>query len=190
MRQRRKFLAGNSLDDQSITVALPSQTRNCHSSQRKRDLHGIGELRALEAQDRALDASAEYGRVVLWFEHDGVDQLSLVHLLGHYATHRRPQRLELINIGDFPSGRRFTGLGQLPPEALRLLWATRRPISAAQLSLGLDAWHALANPDPRPLAAIMRGDTAAMPFLAAPSIGTRANFPRSSTACRSLNRWR
>jgi len=40
--QRREFLAGNFLDNQSITIALTSQTRNCHSSQRKRDLHGVG----------------------------------------------------------------------------------------------------------------------------------------------------
>jgi hypothetical protein len=54
----------------------------------------------------------------------------------------------------------------LPPEALRLLWKTRKPVSAAQLRLGLDAWRALANPDPRPLAAIMRSHTPALPLLA------------------------
>src|SRR4029077_11589137 len=60
-----------------------------------------------------------FERVVLWFEHDVTDQLSLIHLLGHYATHRRPSRLELVSISDFPGARRFTGLGELPPEALR-----------------------------------------------------------------------
>jgi hypothetical protein len=104
--------------------------------------------------------------VVLWFEHDVTDQLSLIHLLGHYANHRRPARLDLVSIADFPGARRFTGLGELPPEALRMLWATRKPVSAAQLQLGLNAWRALANPDPRPLAAIMRSDTPALPLLA------------------------
>jgi hypothetical protein len=36
----------------------------------------------------------------------------------------------------------------------------------AQLQLGLDAWRALANPNPRALAAIMRSDTPALPLLA------------------------
>ena len=125
-----------------------------------------GQLRALEEGERELRDSANYARVVLWFEHDVTDQLSLIHLLGHYATHRRPPRLELVNIGDFPGARRFTGLGELPPEALRMLWTTRKTVSAVQLRLGLDAWRALANPDPRPLAAIMHSRTPALPLLA------------------------
>jgi hypothetical protein len=71
-----------------------------------------------------------------------------------------------VNIGDFPGAGRFSGLGELPPEALRMLWKTRKPVSAAQLRLGLDAWRALVDPDPRPLAAIMRGNTPALPLLA------------------------
>jgi hypothetical protein len=41
MRQRREFLAGNFLNNQSVPVALTSQTRDRHSAHRKRDLHGI-----------------------------------------------------------------------------------------------------------------------------------------------------
>jgi hypothetical protein len=139
---------------------------DCYGDQFDPPLEYEGQLRGLEDKARELCDSADYGRVVLWFEHDVTDQLSLIHLLGHYATHRRPPRLELIAIADFPGARRFTGLGELPPEALRLLWTTRKPVSTAQLQLGLDAWRALANPDPRPLAAIMRSDTPKLPFLA------------------------
>jgi hypothetical protein len=125
-----------------------------------------GQAQAMEDHERELHDSADYERVVLWFEHDRDDQLTQLRILGHYAIHRRPPRLELINIGDFPGARRFTGLGELPPEALRMLWPTRKPVSSAQLQLGLNAWRALANPDPRPLAAIMRSDTPALPLLA------------------------
>lgn len=139
---------------------------DCYGDQFDPPLEYEGQLRALEDGERALHNSAGYERVVLWFEHDVTDQLSLIHLLGHYAMHRRPPRLELVNINDFPGARRFTGLGELPPEALRMLWTTRKPVKASQLRLGLDAWRALANPDPRPLAAIVRGDTRALPLLA------------------------
>ncbi|HTY94105.1 MAG TPA: hypothetical protein VMC02_09465 [Steroidobacteraceae bacterium] len=120
----------------------------------------------LERDERRLMESADYERVVIWSEGDVHDQLVLIRLLGHFAQGRRPPRLELINRGDFPGATRFIGLGQLPPEALRLLWATRRSAGAAQLQLGLAAWRALANPDPRPLAAIMRTGTPALPLLA------------------------
>ena len=125
-----------------------------------------GQLQALEEQEHALRDSAAYERVVIWSEHDCYDQLTLIRLLGHYATHRRPAHLELINLSDFPGAKRFIGLGELPPEALRMLWATRRPAAPPQLQLGLNAWRALVNPDPRPLAVIMRGATPALPLLA------------------------
>lgn len=123
-------------------------------------------LRGLERDEQRLHDSADYDRVVIWSEFDCYDQLVLVRLLGHYATHRRPPRLELINIAEFPGAVRFIGLGQLPPEALRMLWTTRKLATPATLKLGLDAWCALVNPNPRSLAAIMRSGTPGLPLLA------------------------
>jgi hypothetical protein len=123
-------------------------------------------LHGLERHEQRLHDSADYDRVVVWSEFDCYDQLVLLRLLGHYATHRRPPRLELINVGEFPGTVRFIGLGQLPPEALRMLWTTRKPATPAVSKLGLDAWRALVNPDPRALAAIMRSATPALPLLA------------------------
>jgi hypothetical protein len=123
----------------------------------------LADLRRSEEQ---LAASAEYERVVIWSEHDCYDQLVLMRLLSHYASARRPARLELINTAEFPGAARFIGLGQLPPEALRILWATRQGAGEDVLALGLDAWRALASADPRALAAIMRSGTPALPLLA------------------------
>jgi hypothetical protein len=39
--QRRKFLAGNLFNYQSVAITLTSQARDRHSAHRKRDLHGI-----------------------------------------------------------------------------------------------------------------------------------------------------
>ncbi|HEV2700492.1 MAG TPA: DUF1835 domain-containing protein [Steroidobacteraceae bacterium] len=125
-----------------------------------------GQLRELERSERVLHDCADYERVVIWSEGDCYDQLVLIRLLGHFAIHRRPPRLELINIGDFPGGKRFIGLGDLPPEALRMLWTTRKPAGSAQLQVGLNAWRALVNTDPRPLAALMHSATPALPLLA------------------------
>ncbi len=123
-------------------------------------------LEGLRHEERRLQDSADYERVVIWSEADCYDQLVLVRLLAHYATHRRPPRLELVNVAAFPGAVRFLGLGQLPPEALRLLWARREPATPGQLRLGLDAWRALASPDPLALAAILRSGTLPLPLLA------------------------
>ncbi len=122
-------------------------------------------LQDLERDERLLLASANYERVVIWSEADTFDQLVLVRLLGHYAQHPRPAHLELVNAADFPGLRPFIGLGQLPPEALRMLWPTRRAASAAQLQLGLAAWKGLISADPRTLAALLRMGTADLPLL-------------------------
>lgn len=124
-------------------------------------------LQRLRQDERALVESAAYGRVVIWSEHDVYDQLVLLRLLAHYATHPRPTRLELITIDRYPGIERFIGLGQLGPDALRDLWATRRVAAdGVILRLGLEGWRALCNPDPRTLAALMRVGTPALPLLA------------------------
>jgi uncharacterized protein DUF1835 len=123
-------------------------------------------LAELTASGTSLAASADlYERVVIWSEHDSHDQLSLIRCLAHYARTRPPHVLELISVNHFPGSRRFVGLGQLPPEAMRLLWNRREAIDAGRLSLGASAWTALTSADPRALAAIARTHTPALPHL-------------------------
>jgi hypothetical protein len=124
-------------------------------------------LTELADADRRLAASAKtYARVVIWTEHDSHDQLSLVRCLAHYARTGSPRVLELIAVNHFPGSRRFIGLGQLPPEAMWLLWKRREVIDVERLSVGAAAWAALTSADPRALAAIARTRTPALPHLA------------------------
>jgi hypothetical protein len=125
------------------------------------------ELRGLSEGEQRLHRSAEdYERVVIWMEHDSWDQLVLLRLLSHYANARRPRVLELIVVDEFPGGDRFIGIGQLPAEALRLIWFNRKPITSGQLALGHEGWLALSNDDPRDLASLMRSGTPALPVMA------------------------
>lgn len=122
-----------------------------------------GELRQDEILERTAD---DYERVVIWMEYDNYDQLALARLLAHYANARRPRVLELVLVDEFPGSDRFLGVGQLPPEALRMLWSTRKPVSDAQLALGREVWNALTSPDPRRLVAIAQSGTPALPVMA------------------------
>jgi hypothetical protein len=124
-------------------------------------------LAELTDADRRLAASAgNYSRVVIWTEHDSHDQLSLIRCLAQYARTGPPRVLELISIDHFPGSRRFIGLGQLPPEAIRLLWNRREMIDAERLSAGAAAWAALTSAHPRALAALARSRPPALPHLA------------------------
>jgi hypothetical protein len=121
---------------------------------------------ARDEERRLAAASRDYARVVLWLEHDRYDQFVLLRCLDWFAEQGAPPRLELVGPSDFPGATRFVGLGQLPPEALRLLWERREPVRAEQLELGRRAWSAFRAPDPRALAAHARDGTALLPALA------------------------
>jgi hypothetical protein len=120
---------------------------------------------AHDEERRLAEASRDYARVVLWLEHDRYDQFVLLRCLAWFAEHGAPPRLELVGPHDFPGATRFIGLGQLPPEALRLLWERRAPIGAEQLAVGGHIWKAFRAADPRALAAIMRNGTPLLPAL-------------------------
>jgi hypothetical protein len=139
---------------------------DAYGSDRKPALEYEAVLEHLTEDERRLHESSDYERVVIWSEGDCYDQLVQLRLLAHYAAGRQPRCLELINVRDFPGSLRFIGLGQLPPEALRLLWQERHPVTTAQLSIGLAGWKALASDDPRALAELMRSQTPALPLLA------------------------
>jgi hypothetical protein len=124
-------------------------------------------LQRRQQEEHALACSAaNFERIVLWMEHDCFDQMVLLRCLTHYASTQAPRVLELVSIDHFPGSVRFIGLGQLPAEALRLLWEARQPVDAAQLALAQQSFAALQMDDPRRLAALMRGGAAALPYLA------------------------
>jgi hypothetical protein len=131
----------------------------------KTDAAYEGEVAAQYESERRLQQSVQYERIVIWSEYDPWDQFMQLRFLAHYASVPALPKLELINVDRFPGGQRFLGLGQLPAEALRLLWKTRLPATPSQLALGLAAWRALASADPRALAALMRRGTPDLPLL-------------------------
>jgi hypothetical protein len=120
-----------------------------------------------DEEQRLAAASRDYARVVLWLEHDRYDQFVLLRCLAWFAEHGAPLRLELVGPNDFPGATRFVGLGQLPPEALRLLWEKRSTISTEQMRFAQATWASFRSADPRPLAALVRAGTPLLPDLGA-----------------------
>lgn len=123
---------------------------------------GGGDLGAIEfeltARDRGLAMSAEFDRVVLWFEHDLYDQLQLLQVLDWFAAHPRPKgTLLLVQAEDY--------IGRQEPEAVERLAATAEAVTQAQLDLVKRAWAALRQPTPEAWAHLLAENTSALPFL-------------------------
>jgi Domain of unknown function (DUF1835) len=120
----------------------------------------------LERAEVGLRTAADrYQRVALWFEHDSFDQFILARCLARFAT-APPGSLELISVNRYPGPVRFIGLGQLPPEALRLLWNRRQKVSGQQLSAGRAVWQRLRDSDPSALASAARAGIPELPYMA------------------------
>ena len=115
----------------------------------------------------AIEDDDEYGELVLWFEHDLFDQLNLIQVLD-WIGGRRPlaKPVSLICIDSFPGHPKFKGLGELTAPELASLFPLRTPISDAQFDLSAQAWRAFRSSDPLELDTFVRGDTAALPYLA------------------------
>ncbi|HYM23789.1 MAG TPA: hypothetical protein VEU08_11280 [Vicinamibacterales bacterium] len=117
---------------------------------------------------RRTIAALDYDELVLWYEYDLFDQLNLVHLLSWIrGSLPADVPVSLICIDAFPGHPNFKGLGELTPAELAPLIDTRQRVSADMYALAERAWHAFRQPSPEPIDRLRRGDTRAMPFLAA-----------------------
>jgi hypothetical protein len=131
------------------------------------ELDEAAALARLTAEESALAAApGAYERLVLWFEHDSYDQLILLRVLAAFSRAPRLPAVELIALDRFPGTVRFDGLGQLPEEAIRLLWQRRQPVNVALLELGRSGWDALRAPTPEALAELAATGTPALPMMA------------------------
>jgi RNA polymerase sigma factor (sigma-70 family) len=115
-----------------------------------------------------IERHDSYDELILWFEHDLFDQLSLIQLLA-WIRERLPttKPVSLVCVGSFPGRHDFKGLGELTPDELASLLETRQRLSEPQYALAERAWQAFREPTPEALDDIRRGDTAALPYLAA-----------------------
>ena len=128
---------------------------------------GLGDLESIQRdfaeRDDTLRRFADYDEVVLWFEWDLYDQLQLIQLLDFFAGRSLDElsdtRTSLSLVG-------FAGyLGTLSVDAFPGLMDGRKPVSAAMLALGRNAWGAFRESDPRKIHDLQQGDMSSLPFL-------------------------
>jgi hypothetical protein len=124
-------------------------------------------MAGLRKAARSLQACSQVDEVILWLEHDLLDQLLLMRTLDELSRRDLGSaKLSLICIDRFPGIERFMGMGQLNEEQLASLFETRRPVSPAQTKLAQRAWRAFTGADPTEIERLLATDTSALPFLA------------------------
>lgn len=96
-----------------------------------------------------LSSQDNYEHMVLWFEHDTYDQFILIFILSQLLRKGSPKHLWMVTTNQFPGSVKFRGLGQLPPEALRVLWQTRQSVSDKQLAEADQYWRAFTDSNPQ-----------------------------------------
>jgi hypothetical protein len=120
-----------------------------------------------DAQMRGL---ARFSEITLWFEHDLYDQLQLLQILDFLGGENGiAGRCSLIQAGSF--------IGGETPHRLRNHLKLKQPVSETQLALGQAAWDAFRSPSPERWAALLRYDTAPLPFLRAAILRHLDEYP-------------
>lgn len=96
-------------------------------------------------QSKLSDVSKDHRELCLWFEHDTHDQLTLAMVLERLSRQSLEIPVKLVSPDRFPGVGHFLGLGMLQddPEALRLLWQQRQPVTPDQIAMGARVWRAV-----------------------------------------------
>lgn len=125
-------------------------------------------------RDATLRASTDYDEVVLWFEHDLLDQLQILQLLDWFNQFEVGNcRLTMICINHFPNMAGFRGLGQLTPAQIATLFPAREDVSRTELEYARQGWQAFRQDDPKALTTFLslyaesNESAAPLPFLPA-----------------------
>lgn len=122
--------------------------------------------RDFRLRDEHLRAASQYENIILWFEHDLLDQLQILQILDWFGdTDFGDATLEIICIGSFPGIEQFRGIGELDGAQMASLFDKRLTVSAAATLLAKSGWAAFRSEDPRKLFRFMQGELGSLPFL-------------------------
>ena len=142
--------------------------------------------RDFQLRDKHLKASSSYDSVILWFEHDLLDQLQILQILDWFSgSSLEDTTLDIICIDRFPGKPDFRGIGQLDAKQMESLLKARRPVTEKMLTLAASGWAAFRSSDPDDLLKFLNDDLSELPFLAAALHRHFEEFPDAATG---LNR--
>lgn len=127
------------------------------------ETHGLDPTDILAGRDRKAQTLAEAGKyeeVILWFDSCMYDQTMMIKVIDQ-ASHQNwgDTRFSLICVDQ--------GLGAIPSEELASLMEIRHEITPEEITLAQNAWKAFTSANPADIEKLLKGNTSALPFLAA-----------------------
>ncbi|AEG00511.1 DUF1835 domain-containing protein [Methylomonas methanica] len=113
---------------------------------------------------QALEKGRNYESIAFWFEHDAYDVLILLKLLHFFSEYgKRAADMRFICKNHYPGVERFVGIGQLPADAMRVLWTQFKPLTDEQFEFGKLGWEAYTDNTPEALLNFLARDAPPLP---------------------------
>jgi len=131
-------------------------------------------------RDAVLQTHDDYDKIVLWFGRNCVlCQLSLIQVLSWFHEKNAPAA-------------RFTWVtrhgGELPPQDITRVFASRRRITSAQMRLADRAWRAFRQPSPTGLVRLSKSNPRALPGLRSALVRLLQEYPSTRNGLSRLER--
>lgn len=112
----------------------------------------------------SLEEARNYERIALWFEHDAYDVLIFLKLLHFFSEYdKRATDMRFICTNHYPGVQRFMGIGQLPADAMRVLWQQFKLLTEEQFAFGKLGWDAYTDNTPEALLRIITHKSPPLP---------------------------
>ena len=158
------YCQGPVMDTRSLSEFIDSRVEFITNAYKLPSKNRLRET--MEVEYSSLDKARDYQRVNIWLEHDSYDQLILAKLLDYFSepAHRSKQ-IQLITVERFPGIKTFNSIGQLPPDAFRVLWRQFKDVTKEQFAIGQQTWSALKSTSPAALFDIAESGSPALPTM-------------------------
>ncbi|PEL09839.1 DUF1835 domain-containing protein [Bacillus sp. AFS017336] len=137
-----------------------------------------------QKQYRLLNELSRTEEVVLWFEHDRYDQVTILYLLTELSS-LGFQKISMVSINEYEGFDPFHGLGQLSSEQLIELLPTKQEMTTEQIEEACAGWKAYRSESLEELDKFIQ-ECHSLPFLKQALLRHKTYFPSSQNGLNEV----
>jgi len=137
-----------------------------------------------QKQYQLLKELSRTEEVVLWFEHDRYDQVTILYLLTELST-LGFQKISMVSMNEYEGIEPFHGLGQLSSEQLIELLPTKQEMTKEQIEEACAGWKAYQSESLEELDEFIQ-ECHSLPFLKQALLSHKTYFPSSQNGLNEV----